>query len=239
LEDPKPLSELVVVSNNKRLSNQYIRPYAIVKVPIELDEWILERGIKAIKLEKKKGNEPFRFRRIDTNKSLTNYWQWAYSDLVGNTARGALAEYIVALALEIDNETQENWKPYDLDYKSLKIEVKSSAYLQSWNQNTLSDIRFSIRKTVEDNVSGKNESNLPNRKSDLYIFCLLNHKIQDTINPMNLEQWRFYLLETRIINEELKDTKSISLKMLKRMSTRSCNYDRLKILVEEIMDNNV
>jgi len=35
---------------------------------------------------------------------LLSFWQWAYSDLIGNTERGALAEYIVACALGINKK---------------------------------------------------------------------------------------------------------------------------------------
>ena len=30
---------------------------------------------------------------------ILDYWSWAYSDIVGNTNRGALAEFIVARAI--------------------------------------------------------------------------------------------------------------------------------------------
>ena len=38
----------------------------------------------------------------DSGLSETNildYWVWAFSDLVGNTERGVLAEYLVAMAI--------------------------------------------------------------------------------------------------------------------------------------------
>ena len=34
-----------------------------------------------------------------SNKTMLDYWQWAFSDLVGNTDRGVLAEYLVAMAV--------------------------------------------------------------------------------------------------------------------------------------------
>jgi len=33
--------------------------------------------------------------------TLRDFWAWAYSDLIGNTERGRLAEFIVAMALGI------------------------------------------------------------------------------------------------------------------------------------------
>lgn len=38
------------------------------------------------------------------------------------------------------------WDAVDIIYKGIKIEVKSSGYLQSWNYDKLSKIRFDISK---------------------------------------------------------------------------------------------
>ena len=63
--------------------------------------------------------------------TLTEYWKWAHSDLLGNTERGILAEYLVRLALNITSNRLSCDK-YDLLYKErIRIEVKSSAYIQT------------------------------------------------------------------------------------------------------------
>jgi hypothetical protein len=83
--------------------------------------------LNAIKFTRKTGNELFLCTR--SKKTLLNFWQWAYSDLIGNTERGAIAEYIVAIACNIDKNIRVSWDSYDLLLKNgLKIEVKSSAY---------------------------------------------------------------------------------------------------------------
>ena len=61
---------------------------------------------------------------------ILDYWSWAYSDIVGNTNRGALAEFIVARAIGSEPRVRTDWAAYDLDTPSgIKVEVKSSAYL--------------------------------------------------------------------------------------------------------------
>ena len=63
---------------------------------------------------------------------IFDYWSWAYSDIVGNTTRGALAEFIVARAIGSEPAVRNDWAAYDLETPSgIKVEVKSSAYLQS------------------------------------------------------------------------------------------------------------
>lgn len=62
------------------------------------------------------------------------FWRWSASDLVSNTMRGVLAEYIVALAMGIDTEegVRREWDAYGLVLgDGTKVEVKSAAYIQS------------------------------------------------------------------------------------------------------------
>lgn len=65
---------------------------------------------------------------------VLSFWQWSASDLVSNTMRGVLAEYIVALAMGIDTEegVRREWDAYDLLFEGkIEVEVKSAAYIQS------------------------------------------------------------------------------------------------------------
>ncbi len=45
--------------------------------------------------------------------TVNQFWQWAFSDLTGNTERGALAEYIVACALGVQNKLRVMWDTCD------------------------------------------------------------------------------------------------------------------------------
>ena len=83
-------------------------------------------------------------------KTILDYWKWAFSDLVSNTERGVLAEYMVAMAVGSERPVRGSWEPYDIEAPDgTKIEVKSASYVQSWYQKELSKIQFSIRKTLE------------------------------------------------------------------------------------------
>ncbi|MFB5663719.1 hypothetical protein [Alteribacillus sp. HJP-4] len=81
-----------------------------------------------------------------TTTTIIEYWQWAYSDLLSNTNRGILAEFLVANALGITNKPRIEWDKADFLYEGNFIEVKSSAYIQSWKQNQPSRIVFYIPK---------------------------------------------------------------------------------------------
>lgn len=64
---------------------------------------------------------------IGSPVTLGDFWAWAYSDLLDNTLRGALAEYIVATALGVNEGVRVNWDPYDLAYRGLKKTLSLSA----------------------------------------------------------------------------------------------------------------
>ena len=156
-----------------------------------------------------------------SDKTIGDYWQWAFSDLIGNTERGVIAEYLVAMASGSERPVRNSWEPYDIQSTNgKKIEVKSAAYVQSWAQSKPSQIRFSIRKTLEwvpeENRFGKDRK----RHSDLYVFCVLTEKIKSEVNPLDIEQWEFYIMSTQLMDKELADSQSISLATVLKYSQR-------------------
>ena len=77
---------------------------------------------------------------------MGDFWSWAYSDILSNRNRSIFAEFIVGSALGVVDSPRVEWDAVDLRYKGKKIEVKASAYLQSWPQKKLSHIVFDIAK---------------------------------------------------------------------------------------------
>lgn len=192
----------------------------------------------AIHATKKTGDEPFHSDGEKLNGQLIGFWKWAYSDLVNNVARGVLAEFLVANALGITKDitkVRTEWEPYDLkSKKGTKIEVKNSAYIQSWEQEKPSQIQFNIRrkkKWIEE--TGK-MSGTPQRHSDVYVFCVLAEK-EAKIDPMNISQWEFYVVSTSKIDKRLKNQKTITLGSLKsNFSVEPIPYDKLAEQVEQV-----
>ncbi len=173
-------------------------------------------ALEKLKVVKKDGSERFRAHGSDLDFNVLDYWRWSASDLVGNTARGILAEYIVARALEIpmDKEIRDGWAPFDLEMPDgIKIEVKSAAYVQSWVQERLSRISFRTPKTQAwDPESGQLDPE-PKHHADLYVFALFAQR-EAPIDPLDLDQWKFYALAT----SKLDKRKSISLSALEKLA---------------------
>lgn len=160
---------------------------------------------------------------------LIDFWQWAYSDLVGNAERGALAEYIVACALGIQAQVRTAWDKYDLlTQDGIAVEIKTSGYLQTWDQKELSKLIFGIQPTYGwDSVSNTYDSH-KKRQSDIYVFCVHKHTDQNTVNPLRIEQWDFYLMPTHLLNKQFGNAKTATLSALCKAGAVLCPYNELK-----------
>ncbi|MYT34744.1 hypothetical protein GTY66_01480 [Streptomyces sp. SID8356] len=160
--------------------------------------------------------------------TLGDFWQWACSDLVGNTMRGVLAEYIVGTALGCVDGTRVEWDTVDIRTpEGCRIEVKSAAYLQSWAQKALSKISFSIAPTARWDAAPGTVSPEVVRRSDAYVFCLLHHQDKQSLDPLDLTQWTFYVLPTRVLDERCPTQKTISLAGLQRLEPVQTGFSGL------------
>lgn len=174
------------------------------------------------------GTEPI----VDENGSIVSdvngFWRWAYSNILDNAERGAFAEYLVACALGISDKVRINWDKYDLlSPEGISIEVKTSGYIQIWEQDRLSNISFSIQPTYGWDSSTNTYSMKKTRQADVYVFCIHKHVEQSSINPLDIRQWDFYILSTHVLNRVVKNQKSISLNSLLKIGAKKCNFDSI------------
>ena len=74
--------------------------------------------------------------------TLLGFWQWAASDLLNNTTRGHLAEYLVGQALSAGPKSvRTEWDSFDLTTpEGVPVEVKSAAFVQSWAQSAFRNL---------------------------------------------------------------------------------------------------
>ncbi len=187
-------------------------------------------NLSKLKVERKTGKEKFEFQSNVLDFNLLEFWSWNQSDLIENRTRGILAEFIVKKALKIEtaNQIRTEWDDYDLiTEKGTKIEIKSASYIQTWKQeNGFSDISFDIKVSKRNNKGKK-------RVSDYYVFCLLDCKDQNKINPMKLEQWTFYVKESKEIDRILGNQKTINLNsLLKKLNPIKAKYNELNNLIQ-------
>lgn len=162
--------------------------------------------------------------------TVRDFWRWIGSDLVGNTTRGLFAEYLVGLAVgtftgsEADS-VRDEWGAYDLETpEGVKLEVKSSAFLQSWWQEKEAVPRFGIARTQAwDDATGQSSEEKA-RWSDVYVFCLLHHRSKATLNPLDIGQWTFLVLGTAVLDERVGGQGSIGLTRLRKLGAKEVPF---------------
>jgi hypothetical protein len=166
-----------------------------------------------------------------THPNKQEFWEWAYDDLLTNTTRGVLAEYIVAKALGIHKTKRVEWDQYDLEIGDVKVEVKSAAYVQTWKQRQLSKIVFGIRPAKGWDARTNTFAPSAQRSADVYVFCLLNGTDRDHINPLDVAHWTFYVLSSSELNLKVPEQKTIGLGTLEALVPHPCTYDDLKAAI--------
>lgn len=180
----------------------------------------------------------FKSQGSSLNISINDFFKWAFNDLLSNTLRGVLAEFIVAKALGIKTTSRVEWDAYDLIYKNIKIEVKSSAYIQTWTEDKLAKPQFSIGLKkgwyADTNTVGELK-----RHADVYIFCLLAVKDRKSINPINTDQWQFFVVRTEELNHMLPTQKTISFNsLINTFKLKPLTYNDLKTWFDNSLKNS-
>lgn len=155
---------------------------------------------------------------------LLDYLSWAYSDLCDDVNKGIFAEWLVAKILGINTSRRYLWANSDLETDGgVRIEVKASAYWQSWkalnSDGSLKDLSQVVMQpdnkirfgglVAKDTINNSTQE-FGSLKSDFYCFCFHTEKNYEAWNGMDMSKWEFYLVAAKDIT-----TKSVSLKWLK------------------------
>lgn len=187
-----------------------------------------------ITITPKSGHEPLTHHDQPLNTQLLDFWRWSMSDLVSNANRGIFAEFIVANALAIPPNTIRNeWASYDLlSPEGIKVEVKSAGYLQTWKQRDYSKITYSIAPALYWDEETNAYESMARRSADVYVFCLLKHQDAETLDPLKMEQWAFYVVPTKVLDNRFPNQKTISLKPLQQL-VGEIGYGALRMAVLE------
>ena len=184
--------------------------------------------------ERRSGNEPFRDGDRPLGFDLLGFWQWSSSDVVSNATRGVLAEYLVAKAIGAADGLRDEWAAYDLhDPRNISIEVKSAAYLQSWHQDRLSAISFNCSKSLGWDAETNQQNSEKRRQAQVYVFALLAHQDQSTLNPLDVSQWEFYVVPAVALDRRERSQHSITLPSLRALHGESVGYSELKRAIGE------
>ncbi len=150
---------------------------------------MVQPSLDVLTVAPKTGDDRFTHQGQDVGANLLGFWRWAYSDLMSNVMRGVLAEYIVGLALGcVDGGVRLEWDATDLcTSQGCRVEVKSSASLQSWSQTKLSPIKFDIEPKTGWHADTNTYATERKRQADVFVFCVLTHTDKATVDPTRPE----------------------------------------------------
>lgn len=168
--------------------------------------------------------------------TVSDFWRFAMQDLQMNNTRGYLAEFLVGRALGIDSNRVE-WDPFDLLWHPnstdlVRIEVKSSAYLQSWRQKRLSKPSFSgLKGRVLDEDSGAYSKD-PDFNADVYVMCLNAQMDPSEFDPLDINMWKFFVVPRYVL--VASGFASVDLRWLERQSIRPVTFDVLRKEVDRV-----
>ena len=195
---------------------------------------------------------------LPSSPSMLDFWRWAFSDLLEDTLKGLYAEWLVGqlLGLPMRHGGRPGYGNFDLRSPAgLRIEVKSSAYWQSWKLRDQDGVlkpapeidRWRPSPSHRICFGGLRARDVVTRdgavgyKADVYVFCLQKEIDPARWDALDLSQWEFYVLSRAEL--EATGLSSLTLKRLRQlcpaMTARDfqrCGRERLAVLEALIIE---
>jgi len=200
---------------------------------------MVDPALGRLQVRRLSGDEVFHTNGLSAGFDVLDFWRWSTSDLIMNTTRGVLAEYIVARALGIPtHDVRDAWISYDLvrPANGLRVEVKSAAYVQSWAQERLSEIKFLVPKRQGWDPETNSMDPKARRHAHIYVFALLAEKDQTRLNPLDLSQWQFWVVPTKDLDARKRSQHSITLNSLRKLAGDPVDFDGLRVAAERAFE---
>lgn len=176
------------------------------------------------------GNERF----VGLDASVLDFWRWAFSDLRDNTTRGILAEFLVARAVGDDRGIRVGWDNFDaVAQDGTQIEVKCSAFLQSWPQKRPSDLVFGRLTSREWNARLNEYADARTVHADVFVFAVQMQTEPSDYNMLDLRDWSFWVIGREGLEAEA--VRSVGIAWVKRNATGPIPYDKLASTIRSMV----
>lgn len=149
-----------------------------------------EEKLTPLKIDPLVGTERF----VGLDAQVSDFWRFAIPDLRVNNVRGWLAEYLIWRALGVERPVRIEWDAYDVEWNGIRIEVKSSGYLQVWQQDKLSELKFTGLAARYWGTDGTPLADTATNNADVYAFAVHLATTHDEYDPLDLRHWHFAVL---------------------------------------------
>ncbi len=139
-------------------------------------------------------------------------------------------------ALNAVGSARKEWDRHDLvTPHGVTVEVKSSAYLQTWEQKKPSMIVFDIARKSWWDAATNTYATEPERSADVYVFCVFKEQDRNKANPLDLSQWFFLVCATNDLNAWFGDQKSVRLEVLKAKGLIGVLFEEIATALTKIV----
>jgi hypothetical protein len=167
------------------------------------------------------GTEPFE----GLDALVVDFWRFAMSDLKTNNVRGYLAEFMVARAVGAVAPRVE-WDAWDATSPDgVRIEVKTSGYIQAWAQKKLSVPTFRVAPAYGWDSSTGAWSDEQSLNAHVYVFSLHTATSHDAYDPLDTSQWKFYVASRTAV--ERRTARQMGLATLSKVAGDPVAYGEL------------
>lgn len=129
---------------------------------------------------------------------------------------------------------------YDLlSPDGIRIEVKSSAYIQAWESDHPARISFRIAPAKGLDSSGNySASSSYMRHSDIYVFCVWTALSRDQ-NILDLSLWDFYVIATKALDRAVPEQKTITFPSLLSLNPEKVDFFGLGSAIKTAYQNEL
>lgn len=183
------------------------------------------------------GKEKFTINGNELEFGIIDFWQYKYSNIYN--MQEVIAEFLIEKALGMDKSyNTDSWTLFDIPYRNKRIEIKQTSYYHPWNEDgKISNQRVFGITMANSNYEKPEEENKFERQNDIYVFCLNSGTTKETANPLNISNWEFYIIPTKIINELCGKNKTISLNKVRKI-TQKIEYKNIKEYIDNLINKN-
>ena len=168
---------------------------------------------------RKTGSERLTYAGAPVGPALGDFWAWSVSDLTEHRTRSALAEFIVAAGLGVatDGVRAPAAGSVLATTDGVRVAVRSAAYVQAWRPGRESRIAFDMPRThAWDPDTGHSPG--VRAEPDVHVFAVLAHAEPATIDPLNADQWVFYVVPAALLRARAGALHTIALPALEAMT---------------------
>lgn len=179
-----------------------------------------------VELEPLTGDEKL----LGVDASVSDFWRFALPDVTTNNVRGWLAEYLVWRAIGVKRPVRVEWDAFDVLWGDIRIEVKSSARVQRWEQRQLSALTFSglhgkLLDPVANTYAAESTYN-----ADVYVLAV-NLAGREQFNQLDIGSWQFAVLSRTAL--EATGQSTLTWGRAKLLAVAVVGYDHLAAAIQQ------